>query len=148
MSTGSHTAVILLLLAGLSVASPTGKDTTIRRLDACDDLLAPCSSPYAQAPDGCSGVPNKYGSVDFTEVCNEHDRCYYTLGSNADDCNNDFRDALIRECQTSATSRFLLRACKLIANKYYIGVAATADFFHTRAQQRQKIHEHCCFCCA
>ncbi|CEM10082.1 unnamed protein product [Vitrella brassicaformis CCMP3155] len=142
MSGSSH--IIVFLVVGLSVAAG-GNHTSIRRLDPCDTLGAPCSSPYARVPNGCNGVPDTWGSVDFTEVCNEHDRCYYTLGSVADQCNDAFRAGLISECERAVTFGPLLFACKTAANGMYTAVAASADFYHARAQKRQELHECCCF---
>jgi hypothetical protein len=60
--------------------------------------------PYAQAPDGCSGwsdpreVRDNWGPVSFTEACNNHDRCYYTLGSNWNSCNSRYLTNLNSAC--------------------------------------------------
>ncbi|CEM21098.1 unnamed protein product [Vitrella brassicaformis CCMP3155] len=149
---GSSNIVIVLLVVGLSMAAG-GNRTSIRRLDEdvdeCDSREgAPCSSPYARVPNGCSRWPDTWGSVNFTEVCNGHDRCYYTLGSDADQCNDDFREGLISECERAVTSRPVLFACRTLAITMYTAVAATAGFYHTRAQERQKLHEKCCpECC-
>ena len=62
--------------------------------------------PYAQAPDGCSGlqstreVRDTWGPVDFTDACNNHDRCFYTLGSNWNTCNTRFLKDLNEACRS------------------------------------------------
>jgi hypothetical protein len=61
--------------------------------------------PYAQAPDGCSGwqnpreVRDTWGPVNFTEACNRHDKCYYTLGSNWNTCNERYYSDLRAACE-------------------------------------------------
>ena len=71
--------------------------------------------PYAQAPDACSGVTNRpdsngeirdsWGPVDFRGACNTHDKCYYTVGSNWNTCNerlySDLRAACERDLKVS-----------------------------------------------
>mmetsp|Transcript_16332 Transcript_16332/g.39186 ORF Transcript_16332/g.39186 Transcript_16332/m.39186 type:complete len:149 (-) Transcript_16332:1539-1985(-) len=144
MSAGSHTALMVLMLAGLSVASPTGNDTSpLRRLPPCEaDLLAPCTSWIAKpVPNGCpTGVPSSLGSADFTLACQKHFICYYTIGTKADDCNNWFLNDLITACET--TTNFF---CKPAVRAAHAGFVATADFYHGRAQQGQRDHECWCF---
>ena len=69
--------------------------------------------PYAQAPDGCSSwnsdhpewMKDTWGPVNFSGGCNTHDKCYYTLGSNWQSCNerfySDLRAACERDLRTS-----------------------------------------------
>ena len=71
--------------------------------------------PYSQAPDACSGVTDRpdnngeirdtWGPVDFREACNTHDKCYYTVGSNRNTCNerlySDLRAACERDLKIS-----------------------------------------------
>jgi hypothetical protein len=125
--------------------------------------------PYAQALDGCSGwsnpnqVPDTYGSVNFTEGCNQHDRCYYTLGSNWNTCNerlySDLRAACERDLRvwvpplkvrgrTIKEGFYLppepgsLIACYGIASKYYEGVqAGVALNIFKEAQDKQRRYE-------
>jgi hypothetical protein len=67
--------------------------------------------PWAQAPNGCSVVGSGVTQMfpDFTEVCNRHDRCYYTfrttdwsneaLSSDAwNSCNQNFTADLLKTC--------------------------------------------------
>ncbi|PHJ59017.1 hypothetical protein VF14_13715 [Nostoc linckia z18] len=70
------------------------------------------SYPYAKRPNGCSipgGRPGEYdnfGSLgydfSFTEVCNNHDRCYYTIGTTEAQCNTAFTEGLFRVCHDKA----------------------------------------------
>jgi hypothetical protein len=124
--------------------------------------------PYAQAPDGCSGwtstrqVRDNWGPVSFTGACNTHDKCYYTLGSNWNTCNerfySDLRAACERDLRTSVrvpapTLRDPLRTrrvdlppdpvrlppCYAIATSYYGVVQAGVAFdVFKDAQSKQK----------
>ncbi|WP_449420615.1 tachylectin-related carbohydrate-binding protein [Phormidium nigroviride] len=125
--------------------------------------------PYAQAPDGCSGwqntrqVRDTWGPVNFTGSCDNHDRCYYTLGFNWNTCNERFYSDLRAACErdlrvwvppvtvkgVTITPGFhtppepaSLRACYAIASGYYGGVQAGVllDVFN-EAQNKQRRYE-------
>jgi len=67
--------------------------------------------PYAQAPDGCSipisgSAPGDWDGFawlgnyfSFTETCNTHDKCYYTLGTEDNSCNDNFFVNLSKACK-------------------------------------------------
>jgi hypothetical protein len=114
--------------------------------------------PYAQAPNGCGSmglwgstdVRDTWGNVDFTEACNNHDRCYYTLGSNSGNCNLDFydnlrssweRDLLVLDV-TVVLAPVTLTSCYTIATTYYGAVEAGVwiDVFRD-AQNLQRKYE-------
>jgi|GEM_PF-4006251 len=131
--------------------------------------------PYAQAPDACSGVTNRpdsngeirdtWGPVDFRGACNTHDKCYYTVGSNWNTCNerlySDLRAACERDLKISfnvpaptlsdplRTRRVdgppdpaRLSACYTIASGYYAGVqGGVALGVFDKAQDKQKRYE-------
>jgi hypothetical protein len=131
--------------------------------------------PYAQAPDACSGVTNipdsngeirdSWGPVDFRGACNTHDKCYYTVGSNWNTCNerlfSDLRAACERDLKISfnvpaptlsdplRTRRVdgppdpvRLSACYTIASGYYAGVqGGVALGVFDKAQDKQKRYE-------
>jgi hypothetical protein len=114
--------------------------------------------PYAQAPDACSGyfsnadVRDTWGPVDFRGACNTHDKCYYTLGSNWNTCNerfySDLRAACERDLRISTPLGKLppdpvkLSACYQIATTYYAGVqAGVALEVFKDAQNKQKKYE-------
>jgi hypothetical protein len=125
--------------------------------------------PYAQDLDGCSGLSNPkqvrdtWGPVNFTEACNQHDRCYYTVGSNWNTCNerlySDLRAACERDLRTSTSipdplfpwktwrvdlppNPISLNSCYVIATSYYGGVQAgvALDVFKD-AQDKQRRYE-------
>lgn len=131
--------------------------------------------PYSQAPDACSGVTDRpdsngeirdtWGPVDFRGACNTHDKCYYTVGSNWNTCNerlySDLRAACERDLRTSIrvpapTLRDPLRtrrvdgppdpvrlgACYTLASGYYAGVQAGVGIgVFKKAQDKQKRYE-------
>jgi hypothetical protein len=114
--------------------------------------------PYAQAPDGCSGwtstkqVRDNWGSVSFTGACNTHDKCYYTLGSNWNTCNerfySDLRAACERDLRISTPLGKLppdpvrLTACYQIATSYYgVVQGAVALGVFKEAQDKQRKYE-------
>lgn len=65
--------------------------------------------PYAKRPNGCSIPGSSPGSNDsvniaginisFTDICNKHDRCYYTTSTTASDCNDPFQNELRARCE-------------------------------------------------
>ncbi|AFZ16425.1 Group XII secretory phospholipase A2 precursor (PLA2G12) [Allocoleopsis franciscana] len=69
--------------------------------------------PYAKRPNGCSLPKTRPGEYDnfaslgynfsFKEVCNNHDRCYYTLGTRPENCNATFAVGLAEVCRDRAT---------------------------------------------
>lgn len=113
--------------------------------------------PYARAPNGCGPAITKdpreirdtWGPVDFTGACNTHDKCYYTLGTNYNTCNNDFYNRLRAACERDAVihgtripNPVTLTACYNIATAYAAVVQAGAmsaylDVFN-EAQSYQK----------
>jgi hypothetical protein len=130
--------------------------------------------PYAKAPNGCGPglftndrreIRDTWEPVDFTGACNTHDRCYYTLGSNWNTCNerfySDLRAACERDLRTSVrvpaptlsdplrTRRVdlppdpvRLTSCYAIATSYYGGVQAGVAFdVFNDAQNLQRRYE-------
>ena len=50
---------------------------------------------------------DKWGSANFGGVCNEHDRCYYTIGANVDGCNSNFCGGLRKACRKAYCRKIL-----------------------------------------
>ena len=120
--------------------------------------------PYAQAPDGCSGwndpkeVRDTWGPVSFKDACNQHDKCYYTVGSKWNTCNeryySDLRTACERDLRTAVRNPITgkkyylppdpvrLSTCYGIATTYYSGVqvGVALDVFKD-AQRKQKKYD-------
>ena len=110
-----------------------------------------CSPPHCCGePDGCDLVRDSWGGVSFKEACNAHDRCYYTVGSNVDNCNRDFRKGLLDDCKKGTlicVNGFCTRdpiresACVNWALTKVLAVVATEKAFFEKAQKRQKSYE-------
>jgi hypothetical protein len=109
------------------------------------------SYPYVQKPDGCSGwnspkqVPDKIARIDFTSACDQHDKCYYTLGSNFHKCNANFladlRNACIKQSNSLFEQAVVLTPCiSTVPVIFSLGVEAAARWarVHSDAQDRQK----------
>ena len=119
--------------------------------------------PYAKRPNGCSvpgAVPGAndtitlfFVEISFTDICNAHDRCYYTLGTTPSECNGPFRHGLRIRCEHSiaghaqsgwdvATGGFsviaALEACYNKADAMAIGVIGAQLTSHAIAQQKQR----------
>jgi hypothetical protein len=94
-------------------------------------------------------VPDKWGSANFRGVCDEHDRCYYTLGSSRDSCNNAFCDGLVHACKRAYCRGILgclpalFPACNVAATTYCDGVRAFAGVVYPAAQTLQTEYEQC-----
>lgn len=124
----------------------------------CNGRFPDAEPPYAQRPDGCSSISDnpqqvrdKWGSADFRPTCNQHDRCYYTPGSRAADCNTAFCEGLNRAClraySVKVGSRYipgpLYPACLGIASTYCAAVVAAQGVVHPKAQRIQSEWEQC-----
>lgn len=80
--------------------------------------------------DGCTAVPDSGPVFDFTEACNDHDRCYLERprGDSWWDrrqCDRDFYRAMIDACQDRYPRRsqwFKRGSCYGVAVVYYLGV--------------------------
>lgn len=163
----SRAAVTSALLALAAVACGAGAgpideptESTHAALDVtCGGRFPNAAPPYAQAPDGCSSwsdnpaqVRDSWGSADFGSTCNDHDRCYYTLGSNVDDCNRAFCDGVSRACTHAYCTKILgnevcepvtYGTCMSIADTYCAAVRATAAGVYHKAQDKQRAWEQC-----
>lgn len=118
--------------------------------------------PYAKRPNGCSvpgSVPgahdtiNLFGiTISFTGVCNAHDRCYYTLGTNARDCNQALQIGLRARCVEIIDDRMMmgwdmltlgtlaataLETCYTKADAMAVGVIGAEAIYHPKAQAMQ-----------
>jgi hypothetical protein len=77
------------------------------------------------APNGCTGVPDRWGRANFKPSCDKHDICY---GKNSRtsraNCDLALRDNLVRACISGYGSKAVAIAfgCPNIAQAYYIGV--------------------------
>lgn len=104
--------------------------------------------PYAKRPNGCTVFNYRPGEMDtfeargehfsFKEACDNHDKCYYTLGSLRNECNKAFYEDLSKECSHgNETSK---PACMRRASIFYNGVSLAASIVHTNSQERQQAY--------
>jgi hypothetical protein len=116
--------------------------------------------PYAKAPNGCgptgifgsspTDVRDTWGSVRFTEACNSHDRCYYTIDAGWNNCNRRFYSDLRTACErdvpripfTKIPEPTTLSACYGIASAYYVAVqGGVAAGVYKDAQNLQRSYQ-------
>jgi hypothetical protein len=112
--------------------------------------------PYYENVNGCGGegwsetaVRDSWGKVSFREACNNHDRCYMTLGSDVNACDDNFYKDLRSSCERDSYIRdpffnekipdpATLSACYLIATTYYGSVRAVGWDWHQGAQAKAR----------
>jgi hypothetical protein len=136
-----------------------------RGVSACTDITCGGQFPkagggFAQRTDGCSSVTenpdqvrDSWGSANFRGVCDEHDRCYYTLRTNVDECNRNFCDGLRNSCRKAYCIKILGETvcpepltygnCLGIAESYCALVRLAAKDFFAKAQGLQERYERC-----
>ncbi|KFY38467.1 hypothetical protein V495_06526 [Pseudogymnoascus sp. VKM F-4514 (FW-929)] len=145
--------IIFGLLVGIhSLQSGVAACTDI----TCGGEFLKAGDGYAQRPDGCSSVTenpdqvrDSWGSANFGGVCDEHDRCYYTIRDNPDGCNNNFCGGLINACRKAYCSNLFgclpvaFESCTAIAGTYCALVRAAAFRIFPDAQRKQKGYETC-----
>ncbi|KAB8269033.1 hypothetical protein BDV30DRAFT_217472 [Aspergillus minisclerotigenes] len=80
----------------------------------CGGQFPKAGDGLAKRTDGCSSwsdnptrVRDSWGSASFRGVCDEHDRCYYTLCANVDECNRNFCDGLRNACRKAYCKKIL-----------------------------------------
>lgn len=118
--------------------------------------------PYAKRPNGCSIPGAKPGEYDnalsygydfsFKKPCDEHDICYYTLGTDPTTCNEAFEKGLLRVCEEGSRQplkpwdiitfgqdrRNATANCYLRADFMTIAVKQYQDEYHSKAQFFQR----------
>lgn len=95
-------------------------------------------------------VPNQPVGVDFRPVCDDHDRCYGTLGQSRERCDNAFRSGLRAKCEkellrsagglldTVVTGGQALNRCYDIAKIYYQAVRERGGTAYSKAQDHAR----------
>ena len=95
-------------------------------------------------------VPNQPVGVDFRPVCDDHDRCYGTLGQSREHCDNAFRSGLRARCEkellrsvggilgTVVTGGRALTSCYGIAEIYYQAVRERGGTAYSTAQNHAR----------
>lgn len=146
-----HSIILGLLAATCSLQSI---DIT------CGGQFPKAGDGFAKRPDGCSSwsddatlVRDKWGSANFGGVCDEHDRCYYTRGTDVDVCNGNFCNGLIDACGKAYCRRVpilgyqcvpgIYPSCAAIAGTYCAAVKSVAAQIYAKAQDLQRSYETC-----
>lgn len=119
--------------------------------------------PYAKRPNGCSipgGPPGSMDDMEFTyngigykvsfrEVCNAHDRCYYSPNNpGASVCNTAFAKGLVKVCTdglktidgTIVGLAGPARMCRSRADIIIAATVATQDTFYKAAQENERLY--------
>jgi len=148
---GSLLAILHCTLCAPAPAAYNPYEEGTRSIPPYNPDFPLASYPFAQKPDGCSGwnspkqVPDSIAGIDFTSACNQHDKCYYTLGSDFHKCNANFLADLKSECVRQSNSAFekvvVLPTClTTVPLIYSLSVEAAARWagVHNDAQNRQR----------
>ena len=91
---------------------------------------------------GCGVQGLNFNSVQFpafTDICNEHDRCYGRCGATKNDCDKEFSRAMKKYCesqQTKSGKESVYRDCTGLASLYSAGVEALGCSFYKAAQEQ------------
>ena len=158
--------------------SPPDRSTQLTACGSVDGISLPCwedylgdgegseslpEYPYAKRPNGCS-VPGAmpgandtitlfFIEVGFADICNAHDRCYYTLGTTPRECNEPFKSGLRDRCDEVIAAHVeggwdvvtrgisvatALEACHTKADAMAMGVIAAQQMSHAQAQMKQQ----------
>lgn len=112
--------------------------------------------PYAKRPDGCTtdGLEDLYKQSNeisdddawITEACNEHDRCYSTLGTTSQECNSQFIVRAIDACNEISAKKTVLSAgsknafCGFKGFVIATGANYCAKKYFDKAQRQQKLY--------
>jgi hypothetical protein len=112
--------------------------------------------PYAKRPDGCTtdGLEDLYKQSNeisdddawITEACNEHDRCYSTLGTTSQECNSQFIVRAIDACNEISAKKTVLSAgsknafCGFKGFVIATGANYCAKKYFNKAQRQQKLY--------
>lgn len=112
--------------------------------------------PYASVPNGCSAeeFQNLYNqsnrvyddNVWLSKACNEHDRCYYTLGKTSQECNSEFIVNTIDACTQISSIHTIVSMgtknafCNLKALIIATGANSCAEEYFSHSQREQKAY--------
>ncbi len=112
--------------------------------------------PYASKPDGCSAeelrfiynISNIFSDDDewLSQACDEHDKCYSTIGVTYKECNEQFILNAIDSCNNiSGRSTLLFMGtknafCGIKALSITTGANACAEKYFDKAQRKQKVY--------
>ena len=83
----------------------------------------------------------------FTEICNEHDRCYGKCGASKEQCDREFSRELSEHCESlrkrrTSGNKDLYQKCQGVASLYTTGVVTLGCSFYLDAQKQGCICEY------
>ena len=119
----------------------------IRNLHAACEFTCPKghmkrSSGRKSEVNGCGvqgmsiDIGPEFGSA-FTEICNEHDRCYGRCGAPKERCDREFSRDMNKYCESQRKrSMDLYQQCQGIASLYATGVVTLGCSFYLDAQKQ------------
>lgn len=99
--------------------------------------------PYYEGPNGCTRVLSSGGifgnGTGFKPACDNHDRCYSTVGKPKSVCDDIFKAEMDKICATGTP----VIGCSTLATAYYKGVAnsSLAASAYTTAQTEAKTYQ-------
>lgn len=112
--------------------------------------------PYASRPDGCSAeglqdvydLANEFFNDDkwLKEACNAHDRCYFTEGTTAKECNEQFIVKTVDSCSNISNVETVMfmgtrnAICGMKALTISSAANACAEKYFEAAQKKQKAY--------
>ena len=121
-----------------------------------NDNFPDAQYPYASKPNGCSteeleyayDLSNTFSNDDkwLNKACDEHDKCYYTEGTNYKECNAKFIVNTIDSCNDISGRNTLLflgtknAFCGIKALAVSTGANSCAEKYFEKAQRRQKAY--------
>lgn len=106
-----------------------------------------CPQGYQKNPSGNIPIVNGcggQGSIDFnplfpafTDICNDHDRCYGKCGTSKNSYDEEFSRGMIKYCESwRRHSIEFYRDCTTLASAYSVGVQALGCPFYIAAQKQ------------
>lgn len=97
--------------------------------------------PPAEARNYFKLLLGKVDTVHVNKACKRHDDCYGKIGANKNECDKQFLNNMISECDRvydSISELPILKACHLAANGYYDVVDKKGDTAFNNAQKSKR----------
>jgi hypothetical protein len=147
------------IILGLSMVCSLQSGVAATTDITCGGRFPKAGGGLAKRTDGCSSlsdnpdqVRDSWGSANFRGVCDEHDRCYYTIGANVDVCNSNFCDGLRKACHKAYCKKIFgvtvcepvtYGLCTQVAETYCAAVKLVASSLYAKAQDLQTRYNKC-----
>lgn len=92
-----------------------------------------------------SECAENFSPVHFGQSCLEHDRCYATLGSKKDECDDTLLDGWLESCAQTYNgggAESCLNACELMVNIMFAGLRFQTQDFCPSCKAFERAQEH------